>query len=562
MKFLGSFFICLIVFSTPWVQGPKVDDAINFLKDFGPHTQQRQALSTYESFKIGTLSEKQEKAQLFPFLLDGVDATTKMHIQNLLDDMNTELRSSAGAPRGRIVVSKDARGRPRAGSPARAYPGALLPTRPESPKASAYHPPKPGFSLAAQYLPTTRGRMPQSGLPVRAVHGLTTPTTRDPDEAYAYRVAQEEASLAARSYASGPSPSPAFAKAAPRAHSPSPSYKPAPPPVFGKPSTPAYNTYSGAWSSDLDTREAQMKADEEFARSLVAAEPSPRPPERKVPVRGRSAGLGRKTTTSGTYPSATAYPVHMPRSSSGINKRAPDYFVYYFQDYVESTSKCAYTSYRLRTPWNNKDVVPLESIIGRPHPDRVSMTGGLSFSEAEDCHCWVQWAFPSQDSSEFNPEAPLSNAAIQRVFRSNPRLMNALKNSFKFYLNFMGFDLHESMSGVITFRERSDFSERIKNFLDHPHNFYRVSRIISSLMQHGLEKYGQAFAHHLTAILPTKNDQFARLTSQINPSAGMSAQSHWIEKATTTFDAPSKSRSPSPRRHLPEPDTSADEALA
>lgn len=501
MKFLGSLFICLFVLSAPLIQAPKdVDDAITYLDSFEDNSLEKQTLSAFTSFKKGTAVEKHENLVLFPLLMQGLNPKAKFHLENLFKHMRAELEPSAGTPRG-------------------------------------------------------RGRMPQGGVPVRAIHPAAP--ARNHDEEYAYQVAREEASKAAQPYVFASAPSLSSKAPFSTGRSTSPARHTKPPPVFGR------TWYSferpEASPSDLDEKRKQIEADEALARQLAAQELSPRS-GRSVPVRGRSSSPSTRVRSTvpvaDTDVSPRAYTSRMPLSSGRISKTAADFFVYYFQDYVESTSRCAYTSDRLRAPWNNGDVVTLESIIGRPDADGMTMTGGLNFDEAEECHCWIQWAFPSQNPSRFNNQAPLSSATIQASFKRNQRLMGALKNSFKFYLNFMGLNLDETVDGIISFRERANFAARIKNILDHPHNFARISRIISSLMEHGLEKYAQAFAIYLTTELPTKNTRFRTKTS--------SSWSYWKDNAgfTTPSAAASKSRPPSPQRHLTPPDISRKEALA
>lgn len=204
----------------------------------------------------------------------------------------------------------------------------------------------------------------------------------------------------------------------------------------------------------------------------------------------------------------------LPRSASVLPpllkkpKDDPLFFVHYFEDYAEpsrfnyndpATWSARYTRPRLVGKGDVSDVAPLESIVGRfDHRSNV-MVGGLSFRDAEQNHCWVQFAFPTIRPSASHKEAPVSNDATMAEFKSKPHLRLGLLNAFKFYLNFLGLDLCEASTGI-TFIPRvvhPTFHEGMRNFGAHPHNYLRVTRILDSLSTHGLIVYAKAFADYM-----------------------------------------------------------------
>lgn len=204
----------------------------------------------------------------------------------------------------------------------------------------------------------------------------------------------------------------------------------------------------------------------------------------------------------------------LPRSASVLPpllkkpKDDPLFFVHYFEDYAErsrfnyddpATWKVRYTKPRLAKPWRDTDVVPLESIIGRFDVVSDSLVGGLSFDDTEQCHCWVQYAFPTTTRSKFHGSAPVSNSATMEAFCSNPHLRHGLLTAFKFYLNFLGLEYDEGAQDIVPLGGGPSVVVKMRNFITHPHNFLRVTRILQSLTEHGLSMCAQAFALYMSS---------------------------------------------------------------
>lgn len=174
----------------------------------------------------------------------------------------------------------------------------------------------------------------------------------------------------------------------------------------------------------------------------------------------------------------------------------------YFGDYAHNTKTFPYTCDALTSASVSTDVAPLRAIIGTLDAEG-NLNSGMSFADAEGCHCWIQWAFPTLTPSRFNLKALVSSPQFQELMKSNDKLRNVLFLCFRYYLNFMGLDLSakcdlKTTQDAISFVKTTRFEEGIENFLNKSHNWLRVTRIIESLRIHGLSEYARAFSAFLT----------------------------------------------------------------
>lgn len=201
----------------------------------------------------------------------------------------------------------------------------------------------------------------------------------------------------------------------------------------------------------------------------------------------------------------------------------------YWNDYLNNTESCPYRAPRFKKDskgtWNEDAIVPLRSIIGSPG----HTSEGLSFKDAEECHCWIQWAFPTMHMSDYNQYALTSNRAVLNAIEANPELRNALFYALRYFLAFMGLTVKLGSDGIntradrITFEQASNYKTRMKNIIEHPHNFKRITRIITSLREHGLSNMAIAFCSYLTNTLPESDAHFKK--------ASQSSKHHWINAA-------------------------------
>ena len=98
----------------------------------------------------------------------------------------------------------------------------------------------------------------------------------------------------------------------------------------------------------------------------------------------------------------------------------------------------------------------------------------------EDVHDYIQWFFPLDERSAFNPDAPLVSQSDRNAFASEETLAGNLRRSLVRMLEFYGFRLRNGDAGVIVERA-STWQSRSRVWLhQHNHNYLRSTRIMKS----------------------------------------------------------------------------------
>lgn len=113
----------------------------------------------------------------------------------------------------------------------------------------------------------------------------------------------------------------------------------------------------------------------------------------------------------------------------------------------------------------------------------------------ENVHDYIQWLFPLDEGSAFNPYAPLLTARDCKVFSSDLEVATNLRRSVTRMLAFYGLRLR---NGKI---ERDDrWTERSRVWLHlHNHNYLRLTRIMKSLVLLGRPELAGALRDALIA---------------------------------------------------------------
>jgi len=99
-------------------------------------------------------------------------------------------------------------------------------------------------------------------------------------------------------------------------------------------------------------------------------------------------------------------------------------------------------------------------------------------------HDWVQWLFPTDHESAFNPDAPILKDRDIAVFRANPELRRNIETSFHRWLKVLGLKWDEG---------RVVGNGDTYVFKTENHNWLRFSRVIRSLSLLGLREEAEAF---------------------------------------------------------------------
>jgi len=106
----------------------------------------------------------------------------------------------------------------------------------------------------------------------------------------------------------------------------------------------------------------------------------------------------------------------------------------------------------------------------------------------EQTHDFIQWMFPLEEQSAFNPDAPLLTKDDEAAFRREPQLRSSLRRSLGFFLNFLGLAI--APDGRVSPNE--NFHQRIALWRRPNHNWLRITRMLKSLRLLGCEDEARA----------------------------------------------------------------------
>jgi len=130
-------------------------------------------------------------------------------------------------------------------------------------------------------------------------------------------------------------------------------------------------------------------------------------------------------------------------------------------------------------------------------------------NEMEYHHDFIQWLFPLQEPSQFNPDAPVLTEEDIRTFREDASLRENLSRSLERFLSFLGLARDEGriVPGLGFERGRGVFTSP-------NHNWLRITRVLISLRLLGLESDGQALLACLQDLV--KNGQATITTDTLH----------------------------------------------
>jgi hypothetical protein len=110
----------------------------------------------------------------------------------------------------------------------------------------------------------------------------------------------------------------------------------------------------------------------------------------------------------------------------------------------------------------------------------------------EHQHDFIQFLFPTDEPSRFNPDAPVLDALTIARFRADPLLRHRLRRAFDRWLAFCG---------VVRTDDGLAFDSPNPAVWGRPnHNWLRITRVLRSLNLLGLPDDAQAFFSLLTTI--------------------------------------------------------------
>jgi len=120
----------------------------------------------------------------------------------------------------------------------------------------------------------------------------------------------------------------------------------------------------------------------------------------------------------------------------------------------------------------------------------------FSDGQMESRHDFIQWMFPLEEPSQFNPDAPILTRADREAFQDDPALRANLLKSFDRFLGFLGLAREEDR--VVP---TSDFEEKRWRLNEPNHNWLRITRVLASLRLLGLANESKGFHQGLESLI-------------------------------------------------------------
>ena len=136
----------------------------------------------------------------------------------------------------------------------------------------------------------------------------------------------------------------------------------------------------------------------------------------------------------------------------------------------------------------------------QPNKDGTTLNSiwDMSFEELDKCHNFIQYLFPTQEVSQFHPEAPLLTEEDIKEFKENCVIRANLLFSLNLMLEFFGlkrtYRYYNGDSTAWIVEKADDYNERKSVWQGKMnHNYLRITRILTCLRLCGLKKEAEAF---------------------------------------------------------------------
>ncbi|XP_049633096.1 opioid growth factor receptor [Suncus etruscus] len=107
------------------------------------------------------------------------------------------------------------------------------------------------------------------------------------------------------------------------------------------------------------------------------------------------------------------------------------------------------------------------------------------YEQMEDNHSYIQWLFPLREPGVNWHAKPLTLQEIE-AFKSSPEVQKRLIQAYELMLGFYGIQLEDSTTGRVC--RAPNYVARFRNLNWHSHNNLRLTRILKSLGELGLEQ--------------------------------------------------------------------------
>lgn len=136
----------------------------------------------------------------------------------------------------------------------------------------------------------------------------------------------------------------------------------------------------------------------------------------------------------------------------------------------------------------------------RPHPcatiDEIHSQWKGDFDLLEAHHGYIQFLFPIRESGGVNIHAqPLMKHEIAALVENDPAFPARLLRSYELMLEFYGIELADRLTGAL--RRTPGYLARYQHLNYSTHNYLRITRILKSLGELGMERLKLPFLLHI-----------------------------------------------------------------
>ncbi|KAI0338989.1 hypothetical protein BDW22DRAFT_1432191 [Trametopsis cervina] len=119
------------------------------------------------------------------------------------------------------------------------------------------------------------------------------------------------------------------------------------------------------------------------------------------------------------------------------------------------------------------------------------------YRKLESSHGFIQWLFPIQEHGVNFQAQPLQRHEI-RAMAADKDIVSRVLESYRVMLDFYGMQLQSDETGLLARSEpERKYMERYRNLVRSSHNNLRISRILKSLSEFGLERLNAGFLLHV-----------------------------------------------------------------
>lgn len=133
--------------------------------------------------------------------------------------------------------------------------------------------------------------------------------------------------------------------------------------------------------------------------------------------------------------------------------------------------------------------------------DKVTLDNILRYNnkQLEDKHNFIQYLFPLETKSKYNPKAPVITDRFIKEAKKNKEIKSNIVRSFARMMNFYGFNIIKDSEGIhLEIDPKGDFQWMTRG----NHNYMRISRMLTFLQMIDMHLLAYMFFDILCELYP------------------------------------------------------------